>query len=386
MDRSKMIIELAEVGSIDALLARYDSLTREDVIRALDYAAQLVASDNPPPKPLSPLYCAHNGFMLGLFTAAFILFKIRGTRKRRKFVLEKIGEFLLLLANEVGQNLNMGNSADNLEDALETQVREIDEKLADYYLLGLATFRHVILANTRGASADDAEQAEQLLSRLGHPPIIFRDAMEEMNSYGEGEPTWQDMMSVCLRFERKIVEGLEPEEDTCFVALPFTPTYEERYLNFYRRCAGMMQQRAIRAWGDLGKEEHQELLLALIAKSGALLADVTEANPNVALEVGFALGQSKKVYLVAEEKQWRNMANVQLDWVYPYRMKGANWEIDAANRAGLYFTALNALRRPGLVPSFFDKPINVLTQLGEILNKSTKKRTRTQLSELKRDQ
>ncbi|HET6893378.1 MAG TPA: hypothetical protein VFH31_19930, partial [Pyrinomonadaceae bacterium] len=102
MDRAQMISELAEVGSIDALLARYNSLSREEVIRALDYAAQLVASDNPPPPPLSPLYCAHNGFMLGLFTAAFILFKIRGVRKRRKFVLERIGELLLVRANEVG--------------------------------------------------------------------------------------------------------------------------------------------------------------------------------------------------------------------------------------------------------------------------------------------
>jgi hypothetical protein len=127
-----------------------------------------------------------------------------------------------------------------------------------------------------------------------------------------------------------------------------------------------MRQRSIRAWGGVGDEEHQELLLALIAKSGALLADVTEPNANVALEVGFALGQNRIVYLVAEQDAWKNAANIQLDWVFPYQTTNGEVRPGEEERAGLYFTTLMALRRPGPIPAWTGKPVLVLQAINEI--------------------
>jgi hypothetical protein len=373
MDRARVVSELAELGSIDALLARHESLAREEVVSALRYAADLIAAETEPQLETSPLYRAYNGYMLGLFTAAAMVFSVREETERRETTLHRLLEFLLEIRHEFGRPLTLDDPAGRPqeafdEDAIDALVRELDHDLADYYQLGLATFRYVVL----GAGADDEEEAHRLLRALGHPPMIFRSTIDEpMRAGASEERTWQDMMTICLRLARELVAGLAEEGDTCFVALPFTAPYEGRYLNFYRGAARRLKLQSIRAWGGLGQEEHQELLLALIAKSGALLAEVSEPNANVALEVGFALGQNKSVFLVAEQDRWKNAANIQLDWVFPYRVAGEEPEPHEVDRAGLYFTTLRALRRPGPIPAWSAKPVEVLQKLNEIFAKES---------------
>ena len=97
------------------------------------------------------------------------------------------------------------------------------------------------------------------------------------------------------------------------------------------------------------------------------MAEVSEPNPNVALEIGFALGQGKMAFLVAEQDRWKSAANIQLDWVFPYRVVEHEPGPAEVERAGLYFTALKALRRPGSVPSWSATPIDVLQTLTEIV-------------------
>ena len=366
IDRARIVSELVELGSIDALLARHDSLTRDEVTSALRYASDLVAAEEGPPFETSPLYRAYNGFMLGVFLAASMVFSVRGEDERQNAAINRLLEFLLELTHEFRKELALDANTGNLEDAIDTTVRELDPELASYYQLGLATFRYVVL----GTGADDAREAQRLLSELGYPPMIFQSTLDEsLQASAPEERTWQDMMTTCLRLARELVIGLAEESDTCFVALPFKAPYEERYLNFYRLVARRMKWRSIRAWGGLGQEEHQELLLALIAKSGTLLADVSEQNANVALEIGFALGQNKMALLVAEQDRWKNAANIQLDWVFPYRVVENEAGPQEVERAGLYFTALKVLRRPGSVPSWSARPIDVLQKLTEIFAK-----------------
>lgn len=366
MDRAQVISELASSGSIEALLEHYPELNREAVTRILDDAAVLLAQEDQGPPPTSPLYRAYNGYMLGLFTAASFVFDLREEQHRRRAVLHRISEFLLELASQLGKSVDLGN-AETFEDAIEGQAQALDPELADYYRLGLAAFRRVVL-HERPEAADDQREAEETLQRLGHPPAFFAAMLDESGRRdGSDDRTWQDMMTDCLHLVRDMVANLADEPDTCFVALPFCEPYEGRYLNFYRGVAARMKQRAIRAWGGLGDEEHQELLLALIAKSGALLGEVTETNVNVALEIGFALGQNKTVYLVADQASWKSAANVQLDWVFPYRTQDGETQDGEEGRAGLYFTTLKALRRPGPVPSWSAKPLVVLQNLNRIL-------------------
>lgn len=366
MDRAQVISDLAKNGSIDALLERHPELSREAVIGLLDHAAALLAEEDQEPPPTSPLYRAYNGYMLGLFTAASFAFDVGEEQRRRETVLHRISEFLLELAGQFGTSVDLGE-ARSFEDAIEGQVHALDPELADYYRLGLAAFRRVVL-HERPETADDQREAEEILHRLGHPPAFFAAMLDDSGRRDPSDDrTWQDMMTDCLYLAREMVANLADEPDTCFVALPFCDPYEGRYLNFYRNVAARMKQRAIRAWGGLGDEEHQELLLAVIAKSGTLLGEVTETNVNVALEIGFALGQNKTVYLVADQASWKSAANIQLDWVFPYRTQDGDVLDGEEVRAGLYFTTLKALRRPGLVPSWSAKPLIVLRNLNQII-------------------
>lgn len=366
MDRAQVISDLASSGSIDALLERHPELSRDAVARILDDAAVLLAQEDQELPPTSPLYRAYNGYMLGLFTAASFVFDAREEQPRRRTVLHRISEFLLELASQFGRAVDLGE-ADSFEDAIESHARALDAELADYYRLGLATFRRVVLPE-RPEAADDQREAEEILHRLGHPSAFFAAMLDDSGRRdGSEDRTWQDMMTACLHLVREMVANLAEEPDTCFVALPFCEPYEARYLNFYRGVAARMRQRTLRAWGGLGDEEHQELLLALIAKSGTLLGEITETNVNVALEIGFALGQNKTVYLVADQDLWKSAANIQLDWVFPYRTQDGEVLDGEEGRAGLYLTTLKALRRPGLVPSWGAKPLVVLQNLNQIL-------------------
>ena len=82
MDRAQILTALAEVGSIEGVLARYGSLSRAAVVEALHDAARVAEQPNEP-EPFSPIYRAYNGLMLGLFTAGSLLFDHVGKQRRR---------------------------------------------------------------------------------------------------------------------------------------------------------------------------------------------------------------------------------------------------------------------------------------------------------------
>ena len=70
--------------------------------------------------------------------------------------------------------------------------------------------------------------------------------------------------------------------------------------------------------------------------------------------------------LVAEQEAWKNAANIQLDWVFPYQTTNGDVRPGEEERAGLYFTTLMALRRPGPIPAWTGKPVLVLQAINEI--------------------
>jgi hypothetical protein len=365
MQRAQILSELADVGSIDALLTRHESLARADVVDALHGAASAegLVQDV---EPISPIYRAYNGFMLGLFTAGWLLFEQAGKNARRDAIIRRITDFLLELSTDTGHPVELNPGDSSIEDALDAEARARDAQLADYYQLGLAAFRYVI-RRTERAGAKDLKEGHRLLRSLGHPPILFETALNvDWSTDADGAPTGQSIFTQCLHLARDLIDGLGTEDDTCFVAMPFRRTYEWRYLRFYREVAARMRKRSLRAWGGVANEDHQELLLTLVARTGLLIADVTVPNANVALEVGLALGQGKTPLLLADQARWKRAANIQLDWVYPYRASGKHWESEAAMRAGLYYTSLHALRRPGVVPSWSARPLDVLQLLAAL--------------------
>ena len=175
MEPARIMSELAELGSIDALLARHDSLTPEAVASALRHASDLLAADAQPRFEVSPLYRAYNGFMLGTFLAGSMVFSVRGEHDRRNLAANRLLEFLLEFTHEFGQPLALDAKAEDLEGAIDATVRELDHDLASYYQLGLATFRYVVL----GTGADEALEAQRLLGELGYPPMMFQSILDE---------------------------------------------------------------------------------------------------------------------------------------------------------------------------------------------------------------
>jgi hypothetical protein len=125
-----------------------------------------------------------------------------------------------------------------------------------------------------------------------------------------------------------LLEPLDPEPDTCFVAMPFSDPFEEQYATVYRPMMSNVGYRTLRAWGGLASEEHRELLLTVIDKSGAVLAEVTGGNPNVAFELGYAYGRGKPAIPMSDTAHPLALANIHGLAILPYNSSRAAWRDD----------------------------------------------------------
>jgi hypothetical protein len=142
------------------------------------------------------------------------------------------------------------------------------------------------------------------------------------------ETSVADVMSPALAFLRDLLDPLDPEPDTCFVALPFSEPFEEQYATVYRPMMSGVGYRTLRAWGGLSSEAHFELLRTLIDKSGALLAELTGVNPNVAFELGYAYGRGKLAIPMCDTAQPLALANINGLAILPYDSSRAAWRDD----------------------------------------------------------
>lgn len=144
---------------------------------------------------------------------------------------------------------------------------------------------------------------------------------------GIGDQTAVDtLMTPALAFLRDLILPLAAEPDTCFVAMPFSQPYDDRYPALYRPMMRRVGYRTLRAWGGLSNEFHVDLLLTLIDKSGALLAELSGLNPNVVLELGYAFGRDKVVLPMADIASPIQFANLYGLAILPYDSSKADWE------------------------------------------------------------
>jgi hypothetical protein len=85
-----------------------------------------------------------------------------------------------------------------------------------------------------------------------------------------------------------------------FVALPFTPQYDDIYLLGIRAAAEVVGVSVERADDNLvGSSDIVEYIKARIVGSDFVIADTTEQNPNVFYELGFSDGKEKPTFLIA---------------------------------------------------------------------------------------
>jgi hypothetical protein len=143
-----------------------------------------------------------------------------------------------------------------------------------------------------------------------------------------------DVMSPALSFLHDLLLPLEIEPDTCFVAMPFTEPFEEQYAVVYQPMMAAAGYRTMRAWGGLASEFHVDLLMMLIDKCGAVLAELTGLNPNVVLELGYGWGRDKVLIPMADVAHPISLANLQGIAVLPYDSSRDEWHEDMLHGMG----------------------------------------------------
>jgi hypothetical protein len=168
---------------------------------------------------------------------------------------------------------------------------------------------------------------------LGLPMSLLEEHAAAVPEIGD-ETSIDDVMSPALAFLRDLLEPLDPEPDTCFVAMPFSEPFEEQYAAVYRPMMSGVGYRTLRAWGGLASEAHVDLLLTLIDKSGALLAELTGLNPNVAFELGYAYGRDKAAIPMCDSAQPLGFANIHGLAILPYDSSSATWRDDMLQGLG----------------------------------------------------
>ncbi|WP_136660304.1 hypothetical protein [Nitratireductor sp. XY-223] len=103
-------------------------------------------------------------------------------------------------------------------------------------------------------------------------------------------------------------------QDTCFVMMPFGGYYDMRFEDIYKPAVEAANLTPLRADDIFMSSQIMSDIWSGIQKSGPLLADLTEQNPNVFYELGLAHALGKPVVLVAN-----NIKDVPFD-LRPYRV------------------------------------------------------------------
>lgn len=128
-------------------------------------------------------------------------------------------------------------------------------------------------------------EASDLEARIVERGISSVDSSKDVTSSADGLPP-----EVPVAHSRPI---------KAFVALPFTPRYDDVYLLGIRAAAEALEVSVERADDNLESNEIVEYIKARIASSDFVIADTSEPNPNVFYELGFSDGLGKPALLIA---------------------------------------------------------------------------------------
>lgn len=251
------------------------------------------------PRPLSELSARYNGFTLGVFLASM---RDAYTAKRypefRRRVLDFLDEVRIRVPIARTQRAFVA-TADATLSAVLAESKGVSSVLHDFIGLGAMAVLHA-----SSISLMTAERAALLRDRW--VPVLQRHRIPE-SAYdewlaalpkGDGVLKAEDVLTPAALLLTLALEEVQPDNDICFVAMPFSSPYLEHFSTFYRRALDDINMQALRAWGGLASEEYYLSLLTLISRSGAVLAELGTGNPNVYNEIGIAHGTLRPVFLV----------------------------------------------------------------------------------------
>lgn len=271
-------------------------------------------------RQLSPLSARYNGFVLGHFMA---LAAFSSLRPRYRHLQARVNAFL----GSVGISKKLPPTpeafhAASIEEILAvlTELRNLSSECASSAWLSSA-----VIFKARGAPSI---RRKHILAAADALSLDHKMVLDYEHSIPRMSPvSLADLLGPSMDFLCRFLDELRSEHRTCFVAMPFRAPYERYVDEFYRPALEHLGYRAIRAWGGVGMERYLEVVLALIKKSGACLADVTGQNPNVLYELGAAQGMGKKVYIVVEATRRKLAANItqHTAFRFHYRPDAKDW-------------------------------------------------------------
>jgi hypothetical protein len=268
---------------------------------------------------LSPLYTRYNGFTLGAFLASC---RLKFSTSRYTIYRGRIIDFLQELGIEFTlpktQRLYV-SQADEIINKVLVAVRDKSENLYDFTGLGAMAVLYGV-----NISIVDNEQHEILrnkwqpiLNKYGIYSTVYEEFISNLLTKKTSTHA-EDFLSTASLFLTRLIEPLKVESDTCFVAMPFKAPFINFFMTFYRPALLQNGLRAIRAWGGLSSEEYYMMLLAMISRSGNVLAELTTANLNVINEIGIAHGCLKVVFLIMRSSQTRVPSNISHLPIFTY--------------------------------------------------------------------
>ena len=296
----------------------------------------------------SPLYSRYNGFTLGVFLGTS---RLPFARRRFRTHRARIEDFLLEAGLDVslpGTHSTFVEDFDRIQNDILARSKPRADSLRDFIGLGLMAALH----GSSGSLVTDAHRAiledrwVPILDRHGVHPGVYHQWLRRLPRQ-EGSLVAEDVLTPALALLTAILEPLEREPDTCFVAMPFESPFTEYYGSFYRPALAAAGLRAMRAWGGLSSEEYYRLLLTLIARSGCMLAELTTLNLNVINEVGVGYGAGLPVCLIGNRTLPNVPSNIADFPILVYSRRGRSWIPKAVEQLARFVRTMRA--DPGVI-------------------------------------
>lgn len=286
---------------------------------------------------LSPLYCRYNGFTLGAFLT-WMRFPYAAQRYRvyRRRVVEFLQEINVDLAVPATQKA-FAPTADALLREVLALMKARSATLHDFTGLGAMAVLHgtnvKLVEETHRRVLHD--RWSPVLEKHGIPVSTYDEWLQELPRRGMKLHA-EDVLSPASLLLARLLESLDAEPETCFVAMSFREPFLRFFTTFYRPSLERNGMRAIRAWGGLASEEYYISLLTLISRSGAMLADVSTLNANVINEIGIAHGAPRVAFLIGRHPVRRLPSNIAHIPVHTYRPDRRDWPRTAIGKCAAY--------------------------------------------------
>jgi hypothetical protein len=283
---------------------------------------------------LSPLTSRHDGAVLGffLFLARFDFAQPRYPvlRRRMQQFLDHLDAGVVVPPDHAELKHGFTPLFDRLLHLFTQHDGGAHLALFRPFVLG---FGFLAVALKMPNQTDAATLRAIMETDMGLPYVLLEKHAASVPEVGE-RTSVDDVMTPALAFLRELLLPLPAEAGTCFVAMPFSEPFESRWAAVYQPLMRGAGYRTLRAWGGLAAEFHIELLLTLIDKSGALLAELTGLNPNVVFELGYAFGRDKIAIPMADAARPIALANLYGLAILPYDSAKPRWEDDLLHGLG----------------------------------------------------